>query len=43
VLEICPDDLDGMVWFCPMCGDNGIIRGWQGTFWDNSDISPAVL
>jgi hypothetical protein len=38
VLEICLDlDLDGMVWQCPVCGDNGVIRGWQGTFWDNSE------
>jgi predicted RNA-binding Zn-ribbon protein involved in translation (DUF1610 family) len=31
-------DLDGIVWRCPVCGDNGIIRGWQGTFGDNSDL-----
>jgi predicted RNA-binding Zn-ribbon protein involved in translation (DUF1610 family) len=31
-------DLDGIVWDCPVCGDNGIIRGWQGTFWDNSEL-----
>lgn len=44
VLEIRPDtDLDGMVWHCPICGDNGIIRGWQGTFWDNSNMPPAIL
>ena len=43
VLEICPDpDQDGMAWFCPVCGDNGIIRGWEGTFWDNSDIPLAI-
>jgi len=36
VLEICLD-LDGMVWQCPVCGDNGVIRGWQRTFWDNSE------
>jgi hypothetical protein len=38
VLEISLElDLDGMVWQCPVCGDNGVIRGWQGTFWDNSE------
>ena len=23
-------------WQCPMCNDNGIISGWQGTFWDKT-------
>lgn len=37
VLQILLDaDLDGMVWGCPRCGDNGVIREWQDTFWDNS-------
>jgi hypothetical protein len=40
ILEIALDeDLEGMLWGCPVCGDNGIIRGWQGTFWDLSDGS----
>jgi len=21
-------------WRCPFCGDNGYIRGWEGTLWD---------
>jgi hypothetical protein len=26
---------DGVIrWACPACGDNGYIRGWQGTLWD---------
>lgn len=29
-------DTDAIVWFCPVCGDNGIIRNWQGTLWDRS-------
>jgi hypothetical protein len=32
-----PSDLDSIIWCCPSCGDNGVIRGWRGTFWDNSD------
>jgi hypothetical protein len=37
ILEIIPDaDFDGMHWGCPVCGDNGVIRGWQGTLWDRS-------
>jgi hypothetical protein len=31
------EDFSEIIWFCPVCGDNGIIRGWQGSFWDNSD------
>jgi hypothetical protein len=30
-------DFSGIIWRCPICGDNGIIRGWEGSFWDNSD------
>jgi hypothetical protein len=25
-----------IVWGCPFCGDNGVIRGWEGTMWDRS-------
>jgi hypothetical protein len=21
-------------WYCPVCDDNGLIRGWQKTLWD---------
>jgi hypothetical protein len=21
-------------WECPICGDNGFVRGWQDTLWD---------
>ncbi|MHB9150700.1 MAG: DUF6933 domain-containing protein [Thermoleophilia bacterium] len=21
-------------WLCPVCGDNGVTRGWEGTLWD---------
>jgi hypothetical protein len=39
VLSILLDEsLEDLVWHCPACGDNGVIRGWEGTFWDNSDI-----
>ncbi|MGH7321612.1 MAG: hypothetical protein ACRELA_18595 [Candidatus Rokuibacteriota bacterium] len=23
-----------MAWRCPLCGDNGVIRGWESTAWD---------
>jgi hypothetical protein len=27
-------DLTTIVWLCPLCEDNGYIRGWQETQWD---------
>jgi hypothetical protein len=28
-------DEDGAIhWHCPVCDDNGFIRGWQNTLWD---------
>ena len=26
-------------WGCPVCNDNGIISGWQGTIWDKAKRS----
>ena len=23
-----------IVWHCPSCGVNGVIRGWEGSLWD---------
>lgn len=31
-----PDDPDRIHWHCPVCHDNGLISGWQNTFWDGS-------
>jgi len=28
------DEADSIHWYCPVCDDNGIIRGWQNTLWD---------
>ncbi len=25
-----------IVWHCPKCGHNGVIRNWQGTKWDQA-------
>jgi hypothetical protein len=41
----CPGEIvasfeaDGstIVWRCPVCGDNGVTRGWEGTPWDRRD------
>jgi len=35
--DICAsftEDPFGIAWFCPLCGDNGFIYGWEGTPWD---------
>jgi len=29
-----PDEGDAILWHCPVCHDNGVIRGWQNTLWD---------
>jgi hypothetical protein len=30
-------DSEAMIaWRCPVCGDNGLIRNWEGTLWDRS-------
>ena len=31
-------DTFDVLWFCPVCDDNGRISGLEGTFWDNSDV-----
>lgn len=28
------DENDTIHWYCPVCGDNGLISGWQNTLWD---------
>jgi hypothetical protein len=28
------DEHDSIYWYCPVCNDNGVIRGWQNTLWD---------
>lgn len=32
------DNFD-VLWFCPACDDNGRISCWEGTFWDNSELT----
>lgn len=28
------EDHEAIDWHCPVCGDWGVIRGWEGTLWD---------
>ena len=30
-----------IVWYCPDCGHNGVIRNWQGTKWNQMSEGPA--
>lgn len=34
ILAEIEDDGETIAWHCPMCGDNGVTRGWEGTRWD---------
>lgn len=36
-------DTNDVLWFCPDCDDNGRISGWEGTFWDNSDLPDTEM
>jgi hypothetical protein len=34
-------DIETIVWWCTVCGENGHIRNWEGTLWDTeSDTTP---
>ena len=35
-------DNEDVLWFCPGCGDEGRITGWQGSFWDNSGMGESA-
>jgi len=36
------DEDDTILWHCPVCHDNGAIRGWRGALWDGfQDDQPA--
>ena len=35
------DEDDTILWHCPVCHDNGVIRGWQGTLWDGFHDPPS--
>jgi len=31
-------DKNDVLWFCPVCDDQGRISGWEDTFWDNGNL-----
>lgn len=34
ILATFETDAATISWHCPVCGDNGVTRGWEGTPWD---------
>ncbi len=34
ILATCDRGSGEILWHCPWCGVNGVIRGWEGTLWD---------
>ena len=41
VSDISTDKDEPIHWFCPVCGDNGSISGWQNTRWDRIAATTA--
>jgi hypothetical protein len=31
-----------IVWQCPVCGDNGLIHGWEDTLWNRQGGARAA-
>lgn len=31
-----------IAWQCPVCGDNGVIHGWEDTLWNRSGGGPPA-
>lgn len=39
ILDVFWDpDTDGICWYCKVCGDGGVVTGWQGLIWDMTDM-----
>ena len=36
ILARFSEDAAAIDWHCPICGDNGVIRGWESTRWDRT-------
>lgn len=34
-------EAEEIVWWCPVCGDNGIVRNWKATVWDCTNYASA--
>ena len=38
-IETAFEEDDRIVWWCPVCGENGYISHWQETLWDRTPDS----
>lgn len=38
ILALLNEDAGEIVWHCPVCGHNGVIRNWQNTKWDQRNV-----
>lgn len=34
IVAALKDDRRTIIWECPLCGDNGLITGWEGSYFD---------
>lgn len=37
IIEFIDPETGDIVWTCPKCNDQGVIKNWRGTMWDMSD------
>ena len=37
ILSRIKSETDEIIWHCPVCGHNGIIRNWQATKWNQRE------
>jgi hypothetical protein len=37
IVAVLEEEDQAIAWRCPGCGDDGIIRGWEGTSWDRRE------
>ena len=38
ILAMLDFDTEDIVWQCPTCGHDGLIRNWQNTKWDKREL-----
>ena len=41
IRAVLDDEQSAIHWQCPLCGDNGVIYGWEGSPWDRSPAAHA--
>ena len=43
ILAALEADSSTISWHCPLCGDNGVTRGWEGTPWETETAGGVGL